>query len=58
MSDITFVYSPELGELAKELREAMKTGRMTYEQALEAMKKAVRKAIDEKAQVFKEGEEN
>lgn len=58
MSDGTFVYSPELGELAKELKDAMKTGRMTYDEAMEAMKKAIRKIIDEKAQVIKIGEEN
>lgn len=58
MSDGTFVYSPEIGELAKELREALKTGRMTYDEAFEVMKKAIRKVIDEKGQVFKRGEKN
>ncbi|MFA5048250.1 MAG: hypothetical protein WC516_04480 [Patescibacteria group bacterium] len=44
----TFVYDINLGELAKELREALATGRMRYDEALEVMKKAIKTSIAER----------
>lgn len=49
MNKGTFVYDINLGELAKELREALATGRMRYDEALEVMKSAIKKSIEEKA---------
>lgn len=45
----TFLYDEALGELVRELREGLKTGRMRYEDALEILKSAIKKAISEKA---------
>ena len=54
----TFVFDPSLGELAKELREAIDSGRMRMAEALEAMKAAIRRSIQEKAQVIKDDSVN
>lgn len=49
-----FVYDPALKELSKELREALATGRMKWEDAMEVMKVAIRKSIKENAQPIKD----
>jgi len=54
----TFVFDANLGELAKELRESVASGRMRIQDAMDVMKAAIRKAFQEKAQVIKDDSVN
>lgn len=58
METKTFVYEPQLGELAKELKKAVAEGRMTMLVAVEAMKKAIMEAIKNKAVEIKDNSIN
>jgi ABC-type glycerol-3-phosphate transport system substrate-binding protein len=52
MSKWTVIDDPALGELARELRQAVASGRMRWDDAMDAMKQAIRRAIDAKAYVI------
>jgi hypothetical protein len=52
--DKMFVNDPALGELVKELRAAIDSGRMRTQDAMEALKAAIKKSIEEKAQIIKD----
>lgn len=54
----TFIHSPELAEIAKDLRKRLAAGEIRYDDAMEAMKAAVREAIKTKAVVVKDDGDN
>lgn len=45
----TFLYSPEVAELARDLRRRITAGEISYPTALEVLRKALREAIDQQA---------
>jgi hypothetical protein len=54
----TFIYSPEMAEIAKDLRKRLAAGEIRYDDAMKAMKAAVREAIRTKAVVIKDDSED
>lgn len=53
-----FLYDPSIAELAAELRESVSTGRMAYRDALEALKKALKEALQTRAVVVRDSSIN